>query len=123
LVASKAIAQRKPKPKVDLTWEERSHLIYARARALLVSHWYVNSHAAATITTGAFEALKTEPSRGYAEAFRTSMLAMMQDPNWPKNKNLPAAHPAIWAPFVLVGKGGSLTNSRTTFRESAPQMP
>jgi len=87
---------------------------YARARALLVSHWYVNSQAAAKLTTGAFETLKREPSLGYAEAFRMSMLAMMQDANWPKNKTLPAAHPAVWAPFALVGEGGSSADSRTT---------
>ena len=32
---------------------------------------------------------------------------MMDDPNWPKDKNLPSAHPAVWAPFTLVGEGGS----------------
>ena len=98
-----------------------SAFFYSGARTLLASHWYVNSHAAATITTGAFEALQKEPSRGYGEAFRTSMLAMMQDPNWPKNKNLPAAHPAVWAPFALVGEGGTLADGRTISSQvSAP---
>ena len=34
---------------------------YAKARALLVSHWYVNSDAAVKLTTGAFAELRANP--------------------------------------------------------------
>lgn len=79
---------------------------YAGARALLVSHWYVDSRAAVAITTGAFAQLKREPSMGRAEALRRTMLAAMNDPSRPSSWT-PASHPAVWAPLVIVGEGGA----------------
>jgi CHAT domain len=72
---------------------------YAKARALLVSHWYVSSDAAVKLTTKAFAALKADPKIGRAEALRRSMTQLITkgDPS--------EAHPAMWAPFVLVGEG------------------
>lgn len=74
---------------------------YAGARALLVSHWPVNSDAAVKLTTGAFAELKRNPSIGRAEALRRSMRALIADRSSPDN-----AVPSVWAPFVLVGEGG-----------------
>jgi CHAT domain-containing protein/Tfp pilus assembly protein PilF len=71
---------------------------YAKARALLVSHWYVNSDAAVRLTTTAFAELKADPAIGRAEALRRSMLALIE-------KGGGYAHPANWAPFVVVGEG------------------
>jgi CHAT domain-containing protein/tetratricopeptide (TPR) repeat protein len=73
---------------------------YAKARALLVSHWYVSSDAAVKLTTQAFAALKADPSIGRAEALRRSMVRLVN------NGQLADAHPSNWAPFVLVGEGG-----------------
>ena len=73
---------------------------YAGARALLVSHWEVESDAAVRLTTRAFAAGK-EGGIGRAEALRRSMLALSTDQANPHN-----AHPSVWAPFVLVGEGG-----------------
>src|SRR5215471_18830956 len=50
---------------------------YAKARALLVSHWYVNSDAAVKLTKRAFEALKSNPSIGRSEALRRSMVELI----------------------------------------------
>jgi CHAT domain-containing protein len=83
---------------------------YAGARALLVSHWYVDSRAAVKLTTSAFAELERNPQIGRAEALRRAMLATMNDAGRPKSWTS-AAHPAVWAPFVLVGEGGP---SRTT---------
>ena len=55
--------------------------IYAGARSLLVSHWSVDSDAAAALTTGAFEVLAKEPSVGRSEALQRSMLNLMADPD------------------------------------------
>lgn len=74
---------------------------FAGARALLVSHWPVNSTAATMLTTRTFAELKRDPGIGRAEAFRRSMLALIGDNDRPW-----AAHPSVWAPFVLVGEGG-----------------
>ena len=70
---------------------------YAGTRAILVTHWYVNSQAAVALVTKTFAELETKPQIGRAEALRLSMLALATQPA--------TAHPAIWAPFVLVGEG------------------
>jgi CHAT domain-containing protein/tetratricopeptide (TPR) repeat protein len=72
---------------------------YAGARALLVSHWPVNSDAAVELTTKAFAELKSDPTIGRSEAFRRSMRDLVVSGS-------PAqAHPMVWAPFVVVGEG------------------
>jgi CHAT domain-containing protein len=73
---------------------------YAKARALLVSHWYVNSDAAVKLTTRTFAELQAAPKIGRAEALRRAMAELItkEEPEY--------AHPAMWAPFVLVGEGG-----------------
>lgn len=75
---------------------------YAGARALLVSHWPVNSYAATMLTSTTFAELKRYPKIGRAEAFRRAMVALIKD----KDRSW-AAHPSIWAPFVVVGEGGA----------------
>ena len=74
---------------------------YAGARALLVSHWAVNSHAAVNLITTAVSAMAVDPSVGRAEALRRSMLALVES-GTPQ-----AAHPAYWAAFVVVGEGAT----------------
>jgi CHAT domain-containing protein/tetratricopeptide (TPR) repeat protein len=74
---------------------------YAGARSLLVSHWEVASEATVKLITKAVAELKASPKIGRAEALRRSMLSMI---NTGKDYE---AHPAFWAPFVLVGEGGA----------------
>ncbi len=71
---------------------------YAGARALLVSHWYVNSQATVNLITTAFSEIDKNPLIGPSQAMRLSMLAMIRAGG-------ANAHPANWAPFVLVGEG------------------
>ncbi len=73
---------------------------YAGSRALLVSHWYVDSQSAVALTSGTFAELKDNPAIGRAEALRRSMLRLMES----GDRN---AHPANWAPFVVVGEGAA----------------
>lgn len=73
---------------------------YAGARALLVSHWAVDSEAATRLTTSTFELLKNEPKLGRAEALRRAMLTYLDDPSSSRN-----AYPAMWGPFALIGEG------------------
>jgi tetratricopeptide (TPR) repeat protein/CHAT domain-containing protein len=74
---------------------------YAGARSLLVSHWAVSSESTVKLITKAVAELKADPLIGRAEALRRSMLSMIDT-----GKNY-EAHPAFWAPFVLVGEGGA----------------
>jgi CHAT domain-containing protein/Tfp pilus assembly protein PilF len=73
---------------------------YAGARALLVTHWAVESAAATRLTTVAFRKLAADRSLGRAEAIRQSMLDMLRDARDVHNSD-----PAVWGPFSIVGEG------------------
>ncbi|MES2193513.1 MAG: CHAT domain-containing tetratricopeptide repeat protein [Pseudomonadota bacterium] len=75
---------------------------YAGARALLVSHWAVDSEAATRLTTATFDRLNSDPGTGRAEALRQAMLGYLGDASSPKN-----AYPAFWGPFALLGEGAA----------------
>jgi CHAT domain-containing protein len=62
---------------------------YTGARALLVSHWAVDSEATVKLITKALTAMGADPGLGRAEALRRSMLALIDkgDPS--------EAHPAF----------------------------
>jgi len=81
---------------------------YAGSRAILVSHWAVDSQATVKLTTGAFAALASDPASGRADALRRAMTTLI------KHGEPHEAHPASWGPFVLVGEGranGDVTSS------------
>ncbi|MDB3953215.1 CHAT domain-containing protein [Alphaproteobacteria bacterium] len=73
--------------------------LYAGSRALLVSHWPVETISAKKLTVGIFKQLRAEAKIGRAEALRRSIGALVD------NSEPHFAHPAFWAPFVLVGDG------------------
>ena len=79
--------------------------IYAQARAWLVSHWEVYSDATVKLITTAIREIARDAKVGRAEAMRRSMLTIIE-------KGEPhEAHPAYWAPFVVVGEGSQLNEA------------
>jgi len=79
---------------------------YAGTRSVLVSHWPVNSTAAVALTTGAFNAMSKDKRIGRGEAMRRSIVALVEGGRpW-------EAHPAYWAPFVIVGEGAAAVDAR-----------
>jgi CHAT domain-containing protein len=71
---------------------------YAGARAVLVSHWEVNSLATVKLITSTVRYSRT---LGRAEALRQAMLNMID------GIDSKMSHPAYWAPFVVVGEGAA----------------
>ena len=70
---------------------------YAGAQSLLVSHWPVFDDIAPVLTVETLKRSNAGQTR--AEALQYSMREIREDPT------LDAAHPAVWAPFTLVGDG------------------
>jgi len=68
-------------------------MVYAGSRAMVVSHWSVDSEASVKLMTGLF----ASGAPSMAEALQKSQAALQKDPNH--------AHPYFWAPFTLVGDG------------------
>jgi len=68
----------------------------AGARSLMLSHWRVRDDAATMLSVETMRRAAGGASR--AEALRQAELALIARTDVPD-----AAHPAVWAPFVIVG--------------------
>ena len=80
---------------------------YAGAKALLVSHWPVETVSARLLTTELFKRQAGNPKLGRAQAMREASLALMQQSaKVERGQPYSYAHPMFWAPFVVVGDGG-----------------
>lgn len=71
---------------------------YAGARALLVTHWAVESESAKQLVTATFKGYGEDKSLSRAEALRRAQLKLIESKQY--------AHPFYWAPYALVGDGG-----------------
>ena len=83
---------------------------YAGTRALLVSNWPVETTSARTITSDLFRRQAETPTLARAEALQQAMLALIDGPGYVDASGNPVfsyAHPIFWAPFSLVGDGGT----------------
>ena len=68
---------------------------YAGSRALLVTHWAVESDSAKELTTRTFAHFSTQSESPKAESLRQAILQVKSDSRY--------SHPVFWAPYVLVG--------------------
>ena len=84
---------------------------YAGTRALLVSNWPVETTSAMALTTELFGRQAAEPTLGRAKALRGAMLSLIDGPGYVDSETdksvFSYAHPIFWAPFSLIGDGGS----------------
>lgn len=84
--------------------------LYAGARALLVSHWRVFDDATAALTVQTLAIQRAEPRLSKAQALQQAERAVRTGRR-PDGSPLPGwrpewAHPAYWAPFVLIAAEG-----------------
>ncbi len=78
---------------------------YAGTRAVLVSHWPVETNSARELTTALFARQAADARLGRAEALRGAMIEMIDGPGG--GRGFSYAHPLFWAPFAVVGEGGT----------------
>jgi CHAT domain-containing protein/tetratricopeptide (TPR) repeat protein len=76
--------------------------LFAGGRALLVSQWRLGDDSAPLLTSGTFAAMAGRSPVSRAEALRESMRRLMSDASHDRAR-LTRAHPAVWAPMILVG--------------------
>lgn len=70
---------------------------FAGTRNLLVSHWAVDSIAASRLTTSMLRAYRQDSELSYSAALGVAMKEMRQ------SESHELSHPALWAPFEIVG--------------------
>lgn len=91
-----------------------SAFFYAGTRAILVSMWPVETTSAKKLTTKLFHYQKEDKTLSRARALQKSMLALIGDPGLKDEASgkiiASYAHPLFWAPFIIVGEGGSIQN-------------
>ena len=102
MVLSACITAATDKPGAEALSGLARAFLHARALALLVSHWSVDSEAAARLTTSIFAIMKADPKLGCAAALRNAMVTYMNDRSRPLN-----AYPAFWGPFSIIGEGAA----------------
>ena len=89
---------------------------YAGARSLLITHWPVETTSARLLTTGLFRRDAADPALPRAEALRQAELALIDAPGdldpATGRVRYSYAHPLFWAPYALIGDGGTALATR-----------
>ena len=81
---------------------------YAGSRALLVTHWSVDSESAKDLVTHTFSSYSKDPQMTRAKALQLAM-QHIRSSNAMDSAGKPSyslAHPLFWAPYALVGEPG-----------------
>jgi CHAT domain-containing protein len=77
---------------------------YAGSRALLVTHWAVDSESAKDLVTHLFNAYAKDPQLSRARALQGAMTHILNSAS--RDKAYSLAHPLFWAPYALIGEAG-----------------
>jgi CHAT domain-containing protein len=83
---------------------------YAGTRALLVTNWSVHSQSARELMTDLFKRLSDNPKLTRGEAMRQAMMALADGPGYvgaDGKTEFTYAHPLFWAPYSIIGDGGT----------------
>lgn len=81
---------------------------YAGSRALLVTHWPVETVSARLLVTEIFERYANDPKITRSAALHRAMLTLMDSPGSVDSSGkveFSYAHPIFWAPYALYGNG------------------
>jgi CHAT domain-containing protein len=83
---------------------------YAGAKTLLVSSWPVETSSARLLTTNLFENLNTDEINTIMQALQKTNIELINDEGFRTKDGemiFSYSHPIFWAPFMVVGDGGS----------------
>jgi CHAT domain-containing protein len=83
---------------------------YAGTRVILVTNWSVHSQSARELVSDLFARQTANSRLGRAEALRQAMMALADGPGYvgaDGKTEFSYAHPLFWAPYTLIGDGGS----------------
>ncbi len=83
---------------------------YAGTRALLLTNWSVHSASARELVSDLFRRQSENPKLSRGEALRQAMMGMVDGPGYKDDAGrtlFSYAHPLFWAPYTIIGDGGS----------------
>ena len=83
---------------------------YAGTRTLLVTNWAVDSDSARALVSDIFRRQAAAPGLSRAEALRQASMALVDGPGFTDQSGktlFSYAHPLFWAPYTIIGDGGS----------------
>jgi CHAT domain-containing protein len=87
-----------------------SAFFYAGTRALLVTNWSVHSASARELIGDLFRRQSADPNLSRGEALRQAMMALLDGSGSTDDAGHTVytyAHPLFWAPYSVIGDGGS----------------
>jgi len=84
---------------------------YAGTRAILLTHWPVETTSAMRLTTNLFARQAADAALSRAQALRLARVSLIDGKGFVDDVSgktvFSYAHPIFWAPFTLVGDGGA----------------
>ena len=85
--------------------------LYAGTRALLLTHWQVESTSARVLVTDLVRRQAADTRLSRAQALRQAKLEMIDGPGYVNSRGrtlFSYAHPLFWAPFAIYGEGSAM---------------